>query len=173
VPSTNHEFHAIHSYDHDKTGHANEHVHRHDFEILVQRFEDPKREEWQYPGLIIQKRGDVSGKKVGDIRAGTGYFSFRLAKLAKKVIAIENRIEYFSRLVNKLGKDAMVIIVDFKKEEMPVDPPFRIKLSEITVVNELVQAGYPNINLDKSSLPHHYIITARQLSLHPFSTGSQ
>jgi ubiquinone/menaquinone biosynthesis C-methylase UbiE len=44
---------------------------------------------WQKPGLVIEKMGDVSGKVVADIGAGTGYFSFRLANRAKKVIAVE------------------------------------------------------------------------------------
>lgn len=44
---------------------------------------------WQKPGLVIEKMGDVSGKVVADIGAGTGYFSFRLANKAKKVIAVE------------------------------------------------------------------------------------
>lgn len=44
---------------------------------------------WQKPGLVIEKLGDISDKVIADIGAGTGYFSFRLAYKAKKVIAIE------------------------------------------------------------------------------------
>jgi len=44
---------------------------------------------WQKPGLVIDKLGDLSQKTVADIGAGTGYFSYRLAKKAKKVIAID------------------------------------------------------------------------------------
>jgi len=44
---------------------------------------------WQKPGLVIDKLGDLSQKTVADIGAGTGYFSYRLAKKARKVIAID------------------------------------------------------------------------------------
>lgn len=44
---------------------------------------------WQKPGLVIEKLGDISDKVIADIGAGTGYFSFKLALKAKKVIAIE------------------------------------------------------------------------------------
>ncbi|MBK9734656.1 MAG: methyltransferase domain-containing protein [Saprospiraceae bacterium] len=44
---------------------------------------------WQKPGLVIAKLGDISDKVIADIGAGTGYFSFRLAGKAKKVIAVE------------------------------------------------------------------------------------
>lgn len=44
---------------------------------------------WQKPGLVIEKLGNISDKTIADIGAGTGYFSLRLSKKAKKVIAIE------------------------------------------------------------------------------------
>lgn len=44
---------------------------------------------WQKPGLVIEKLGDISDKTIADIGAGTGYFSLRLSRKAKKVIAIE------------------------------------------------------------------------------------
>ena len=191
-PQTKHITHDIHAHhDHHEASHANQHMYTHDFEALVQRFEDPKREEWQKPELVVRKLGDLSEKTIADIGAGTGYFSFRLAKKAKKVIAldldqrfldyidtknkslteelpietrmaspkdpnlilgeadivlivntyhhIENRIEYFSKMRNKIGQDIALVIVDFKKEEMPVGPPLRIKLSEITVVNDSIE----------------------------------
>jgi ubiquinone/menaquinone biosynthesis C-methylase UbiE len=47
------------------------------------------REVWQKPDLIINKLGNLSDKIVADIGAGTGYFSFRFALKAKKVIAVD------------------------------------------------------------------------------------
>lgn len=44
---------------------------------------------WQKPGLVIDKLGDISNKVIADIGAGTGYFSFKLAPKASKVIAID------------------------------------------------------------------------------------
>lgn len=44
---------------------------------------------WQKPELLIETLGDLSGKKVADIGAGTGYFTFRLVRKGAKVIAID------------------------------------------------------------------------------------
>lgn len=47
------------------------------------------RSSWQKPELLISKMGDVAGKKIADIGAGTGYFSYRLAYRGANVIAID------------------------------------------------------------------------------------
>lgn len=47
------------------------------------------RSAWQKPSLVIEHLGDVADKTVVDIGAGTGYFAFRLAYAARKVIAVE------------------------------------------------------------------------------------
>ena len=56
---------------------------------LLSDFENPNRAIWQKPELVISQLGDLSGKTVADIGAGTGYFAFRMVPTAKKVIAIE------------------------------------------------------------------------------------
>lgn len=60
-----------------------------DFNLLVKRIEDPSRREWQNPQLVIKELGDLSGKTLVDIGAGTGYFTFRVAPQAGKVIAVD------------------------------------------------------------------------------------
>lgn len=50
---------------------------------------NPGRTLWQKPDAVIGKLGDLSQKTVADIGAGTGYFSFRLALISKKVIAVD------------------------------------------------------------------------------------
>jgi ubiquinone/menaquinone biosynthesis C-methylase UbiE len=57
--------------------------------------------------LVVDKLGNISGKVVADIGAGTGYFTFRLAPMASKVIAIdvENRfLEYIEDRKFELGE---------------------------------------------------------------------
>ncbi|MCK6622502.1 MAG: class I SAM-dependent methyltransferase [Calditrichaceae bacterium] len=71
------------------SGSANTHMHGSDFETLARNFEDPGREKWQKPAEVLALLGDLSGKTVADIGAGTGYFSFPLAEKAKKVIAVD------------------------------------------------------------------------------------
>ena len=55
----------------------------------VGSLDNPERENWQKPQMVISLLGDLSDKTVADIGAGTGYFSFRIAEKAEKVIAID------------------------------------------------------------------------------------
>ena len=49
----------------------------------------PARFAWQKPSFVIEQLGDIQGKVIADIGAGTGYFTFRLLKNAEKVIAVD------------------------------------------------------------------------------------
>ena len=49
----------------------------------------PARFAWQKPSFVIKQLGDIQGKTIADIGAGTGYFTFRLLKDAEKVIAVD------------------------------------------------------------------------------------
>lgn len=44
---------------------------------------------WQRPDFVIDQLGDISDKKIADLGAGSGYFSFRLVKKAAGLIAID------------------------------------------------------------------------------------
>ena len=44
---------------------------------------------WQEPDIVLNRMGDLQNKTVADIGAGSGFFSMRLAQVAKKVIAID------------------------------------------------------------------------------------
>lgn len=54
-------------------------------------FDDPARDEWQMPARVIEALQLRAGQVVGDIGAGTGYFTVRLAKApaAPKVYAVD------------------------------------------------------------------------------------
>lgn len=70
------------------------------FQRLVDTYEDPSRQEWQNPGLIMDRLGDLDQKTIADIGAGTGYFTFRLAAQGATVIAIdidERFLEYIEQ----------------------------------------------------------------------------
>lgn len=60
-----------------------------EYEVLITEYEDPERETWQNPTLVLDKLGDMEGSTVADIGSGTGYFTFPLAAVAGKVIAID------------------------------------------------------------------------------------
>lgn len=44
---------------------------------------------WQKPDMVLDLMGELENKTVADIGAGSGFFSTRLARKAKKVIAID------------------------------------------------------------------------------------
>ena len=51
--------------------------------------ENVGRSSWQQPELVVNKLGDINGKVIADIGAGTGYFVLRLAYKNAKVLAID------------------------------------------------------------------------------------
>lgn len=59
------------------------------FDLKVKKYEDPTRQSWQDPQFVLDELGDLTGKTVADIGSGTGYFTFQLAAMAEKVIAID------------------------------------------------------------------------------------
>jgi SAM-dependent methyltransferase len=62
---------------------------RKSLEILIEKYEDSDRGTWQNPDLVLAKMGDLEGKTVADLGSGTGYFTFRIALRATKVIALD------------------------------------------------------------------------------------
>jgi len=185
---------------------------------LVQQWESQDRLIWQKPDMIIGMIDDIQTKTVADIGAGTGYFSFRMASKARKVIAvdiseqmvaymdslkyeqlsvskldrfearyvephdsglkqeeadavlivntyiyIENRIDYFQRLREKLTHKAQLFIVDYKSEDIPIGPAPGMKMSPVEITEELVRAGYTIRQVDEASLEYQYIIIAEKV----------
>lgn len=51
-----------------------------DVDKWVERFDDPAREEWQKPGLVVRSLLLKPGMNAADIGAGTGYFNRHLAE---------------------------------------------------------------------------------------------
>ena len=184
------------------------------FNDMVRSYEDEDRVVWQKPEIILEKMGDLNGKTVADIGAGTGYFSFRMLKNAKKVIALEieprfirfidsislelsttmsdkletrlvesqntnlkpneidaalmvntymyvsNREDYLKQLYKSINVGGKVVVIDFKKQDLPLGPSLDEKLAAADVVRELQNAGFQSVLLDEQSLDYQYIVTA-------------
>ena len=68
-------------------------------------YENTRRYIWQKPEMVISLISDLQGniedKTIADIGAGKGFFALRLAKIAKKVIAIEISDKLIEELENK------------------------------------------------------------------------
>ncbi|MCF8238886.1 MAG: class I SAM-dependent methyltransferase [Saprospiraceae bacterium] len=72
---------------------------------------------------------------------------------------IENRIDYFKEVRKGLKPEGRLVVIDFFKEESPVGPPVKMKMSEEQVVGELHKAGFQSMDMDVQTLPYQYIIT--------------
>ena len=187
------------------------------FENLVADFESKDRVIWQKPGVVISMLGDLTGKTVADIGAGSGYFTFRMVPLADKVIGvdidpqsiafmdsinvrlseqyrnrfesrlakpddpmlkpeevdaviivntygyIENRVQYLQTLGKGMTSGADLLIIDFKKNSLPIGPPEIYKVALNQVENELRAGGFEIEKIDNETLDYQYIILARKL----------
>ena len=60
-----------------------------EFATEAEAYESEDRVIWQKPDLVIDQLGNVQGKVVADLGAGTGYFSRRIVYKGAKVIAID------------------------------------------------------------------------------------
>ena len=85
---------------------------------MIADFESKERLAWQKPDFIINLFGDISNKIIADLGAGTGFFSFRLVRSAKKVIALDIDKRYLS-------------FMDSLKVELPKDLQARFETREV------------------------------------------
>ncbi len=116
-----------HDADHNK---SNIHMNKRPFEELAKGFEDPDRISWQKPEEVIAMLGDIKGKKIMDIGAGTGYFSFRMASGGATVIAAdvdERFLEYIKHKKSETG-DTLVL-----PRQVPYDDP-KLTKNEVDAV---------------------------------------
>ncbi len=90
---------------------------------------EPERGSWQNPELVIDKFGDLSDKVVADIGSGTGYFTFLMARKAKKVLAIDIEQRYLD-------------YIEDRKLELPIEQAEVIE-TRLTFENE------PNLHADE------------------------
>jgi len=111
----------LHAQDH--SGHsANEYMHQRSTEELIERFESPERNEWQQPEKVIELMGDVTKKKVIDVGAGSGYFSFRLVDAGARVIAADVNDE-FQAYIRKKKDELGIKDKQLETRLIPYDEP--------------------------------------------------
>ena len=186
------------------------------FENLVADYESKDRVIWQKPGMVISLLGNLEGKTIADIGAGTGYFTFRMVPLAKKVVGIdidsrfisfmdsvkvrlpeqyrnrfesrlakpnnpmlepgeadaviivntygyiENRVQYLKTLSKGIAAAGQLLIIDFKKNNLPVGPPDEFKVALSQVEKELRSSGFEVVKLDNETLDYQYIVLAQK-----------
>lgn len=121
-------------------------VQRESQELLVM---DTLRTEWQNPDLVIAQLGDLTNKTVLDIGAGAGYFTFKLASKAKKVIALDidpNALDYI--------EEQKIVLGDWTKNiESRLTPPDVPNVVQNEVDRVLIVNTYPFLPDRSSYLP--------------------
>lgn len=55
---------------------------------------------------------------------------------------IDKRISYFKKLQNSLSLDGKLVVIDFKKGDLPFGPKDKMKIAKNKIVEELSQAGF-------------------------------
>lgn len=111
---------------------------------ITEDYENTDRVIWQKPDLVIDLLGDLSGKTVADIGAGTGFFALRLVPQAKKVIAID----IDQRFVNYLDSVKILELPEHLQSRLearlatPADPGLKPNEADIVlIVNTFMYIG--------------------------------
>lgn len=106
---------------HHHHGHANQVMNKKVFEKLVEAFESPERESYQKPNLVIASMGNIKGKKIIDIGAGTGYFSMRMAQKGALVTHADVDERFLNYAMQRSKKLKLLNNLFIKK--VPYDSP--------------------------------------------------
>ena len=101
-------------------GSANEYMHQSEVEDLAKRFESPERDAYQKPEKVLEFLGDIAGKKIMDIGAGSGYFSVKLASKGAIVIAADVDDEFQAFVKERISKEN---IENVTTRKIPYDSP--------------------------------------------------
>jgi len=70
---------------------------------------------------------------------------------------IHERVAYLRRLQGALAKGGRVVVVDFRKEPLPVGPPPEHKMTREEIVSEFVAGGY-RLAGEETFLPYQYFL---------------
>jgi len=122
--------HEGHGHGEGHKGSANEYMHQSSFEDLIKRFESKERDEYQQPEKVLAYLGDIEGKTIMDIGAGSGYFSVKLAYKGAKVIAADVDDD-FQEFIRKRIKKEEIKNIELRK--IPFDSP-ELKDNEVDMV---------------------------------------
>ncbi len=75
---------------------------------------------------------------------------------------ISHRVDYFSKVWKGLKPAGRLVVIDFKKEPLPVGPATEDKLDAKQVSAELDSAGFRTLTVDYTSLDYQYTLTAEK-----------
>lgn len=75
---------------------------------------------------------------------------------------IDDRVQYLRTLLKGIVPGGQLLIIDFKKNNLPIGPPEKYKIALGQVERELLTAGFRIHKIDKDALDYQYIILAEK-----------
>ena len=75
---------------------------------------------------------------------------------------IDDRVNYLIKVKQGLKKNGKIMVVDYKKGDMPIGPSDAVKVPITTAITEIKSAGFRILEIDNSSLQYQYIIVAQR-----------
>lgn len=127
-------------HKHKKENPANEHMRHSSTDDLARRFESPERDAYQQPEKVLAYLGDLQGKTIMDIGAGSGYFSVKLAAKGARVIAADVSDEFQAHLKKRIEENNLKNI---ELRKIPYDSP---ALADAEVDMALIVNTYHHID---------------------------
>lgn len=79
---------------------------------------------------------------------------------------IDDRLDYFGRLLSSLAPGGKVAVIDFQKRPLPVGPSMDHKLDREFVIQEMKRAGW-DLAEEKTFLPYQYFLLFAPARAHP------
>lgn len=129
---------TVSKHNHDEAAHedahqahsSSKHMHKRfdDAEKWAQKFDDPKRDEWQKPDEVVDALRLGQKAVLADIGAGTGYFTVRIAKRypEAKIIAVDiepDMVAYVSNRAKAAGLKNVETELTFADKEVTLPEP--------------------------------------------------
>jgi len=85
-----------------------------------------------------------------------------IAMIVNTYMYMKNRVPYLRNLKEGLKEGGTLLIIDFKKKRTPLGPPSTYRIPLYQVEEELIEAGYENIQTNDTALDYQYIIFAEK-----------
>ena len=113
---------------------ANAFMHQASTDDLIQRFESEERDAYQEPEKVLAWMGNIVGKTVMDLGAGSGYFSIKLANAGAHVIAADVDTAFQRHIASRIEADSLSNI---ELRLIPYDDPMLAagEADKVLVVN--------------------------------------
>lgn len=85
-----------------------------------------------------------------------------VALMVNTFMFVNDKSNFLKNLYNSLNAGGQVLIVDYKKKDLPIGPSLDEKLNSSEVVNALQSAGFQTVVSDDASLDYQYLVLAKK-----------